>query len=147
MKKNTKSKIATISLSTLLITFIFFGIFLCARDFWKTRTINNFRVNASEFKSSKKIKLSKDEITLILLAFTIEFGDGLKEVQKTGKGETQEELLAKIVKFQMQMKRDLSSLLKISQHSLGEEDSATIEIKRLLNHLDQILQKQEQNGY
>ena len=56
MKENKKNKFVYIGVCFLLIAVICFGIFHYATDFWKTRTINNFKVANSEFKSGKKLK-------------------------------------------------------------------------------------------
>lgn len=141
MTKDKKTKFAYLSVCILLIAVIGFGIFHYAKDFWKTRTINNFKVAATEFKSGKKVKLSKDEIELLLIAYYLEFADKLKQVQNNIKDKTKEEALAKIENFQMEMKKDLTDLLMISQYSLGEEDSATIKIKDLLNRLERTLKE------
>lgn len=141
MKENKKNKFVYIGVCFLLIAVICFGIFHYATDFWKTRTINNFKVANSEFKSGKKIKLSKDEISLIMLALSIEYADNLKEITLSSKGKTKEEVVSKIVNFQIKMKQDLCELLEISRYSVGEDDSATIKVKELVNKLDQQLKK------
>lgn len=141
MKESKKNKFVYFGVCFLFIAVICFGIFHYATDFWKTRTINNFKVANSEFKSGKKIKLSKDEISLIMLALSIEYADNLKEITLSSKGKTKEEVVSKIVNFQMKMKQDLCELLEISRYSVGEDDSATIKVKELVNKLDQQLKK------
>lgn len=139
--KDKKTKFAYLCVCILLVALIGFGIFHYAKDIWKTKTMNNFRVVSTEFKSGKKIKLSKDEIELILVACGFESADRFEQVQSDIKDKTNEEALGKIVNFQMEMKNELTDLLMISQYSLGEKDSTTIKIKDLLKHLEKTLKK------
>ncbi len=140
MKKNKMPKFLIFCFYLIPIAIICFGIFHYATNFWKTTTINNFKVATSEFKSGKKIKLSQDEISLIMFALSIEYANDLKQATSTSK--TNEEVLRKIMNFQMKMRQDLSELLEISRYSLGEDDPATIKIKELVNKLDQQLKEE-----
>lgn len=142
MKKNKMPKFLVFCFYLIPIAIICFGIFHYATNFWKTTTINNFKVAANEFKSGKKTKLSEDEINLILIALAIQNADDLKQVTNPSKSKTNEEVLRKIMNFQMKMRQDLSELLEISRYSLGEDDPATIKIKELVNKLDQQLKKE-----
>lgn len=147
MKKNKMPKFLVFCFYLIPIAIICFGIFHYGTDFWKTRTINNFKVVANEYKSGKKIKLSENEISLIMVALAIEFRNGLNQATNLSKSKTNEEVLSKIVNFQMKMRQDLSELLEISRYSLGEDDPETINIKKLLNDLDQALKKQGEISY
>ncbi len=82
-----------------------------------------------------------------MIALAIEARNDLKEVTNPSKSKTNEEVLSKVVNFQMKMRQDLSELLEISRYSLGEDDPATIKIKELLNKVDQALKKQGNISY